>query len=63
MSPWAVPESQGEALILDPYRPYAQLLIQRLYLNHGIRTVCLHRNWRERLLLEGRKNRVCVATR
>lgn len=47
-------QSDGEALILDPYRPYASMLIQRLYLNHGIRTVCLHRDWRDRLLLEGR---------
>lgn len=43
-----------EAVILDPYRPYASMLIQRLYDRHGIRTVCLHSTWRERLLLEGR---------
>ena len=43
-----------EVVILDPYRPYAHMLIQRLYERHGIRTVCLHSGWRERLLLEGR---------
>lgn len=44
----------GEAVILDPYRPYAPMLIKRLYDNHGVRTVCLHTAWRERLLTEGR---------
>jgi len=43
-----------EAVILDPYRPYAPMLIQRLYARHGVRTICLHSTWRERLLLEGR---------
>lgn len=43
-----------EAVILDPYRPYASMLIERLFARHGIRTICLHSGWRERLLLEGR---------
>jgi hypothetical protein len=43
-----------EAVILDPYRPYALLMIERLYERFGIRTVCLHQDWRTRLLLEGR---------
>lgn len=43
-----------EVVILDPYRPYAHMLIQRVYARYGIRTVCLHSQWRERLLLEGR---------
>ncbi len=43
-----------EAVILDPYRPYASMLIQRLHDLHGVRTICLHSTWRERLLLEGR---------
>ena len=42
------------AVILDPYRPYALLMIERLYHRFGIRTVCLHQDWRTRLLLEGR---------
>jgi hypothetical protein len=46
--------SNGVAVILNPYRPYAFMLMERLYKNHGIRTVCLHTRWRERLTLEGR---------
>lgn len=44
----------GQAVILDPYQPYARLLIERLYRNHGVQTICLHSDWRRRLLLEGR---------
>ncbi|MCB0921998.1 MAG: hypothetical protein KDC08_09335, partial [Actinobacteria bacterium] len=47
-------ERRVEAVILDPYRPYALLMIERLYHQFGIRTVCLHQDWRTRLLLEGR---------
>lgn len=38
-----------EAVVLDPYRPYAAMLIERLHARHGIRTVCLHSGWRQRL--------------
>ncbi len=41
-----------EAVVLDPYRPYATMLIERLHSRHGIRTVCLHTDWRQRLRVE-----------
>ena len=41
-----------EAVVLDPYRPYATMLIERLHANHGIRTVCLHTGWRQRFRTE-----------
>jgi hypothetical protein len=41
-----------EAVILDPYRPYAAMLIETLYSRHGIRTVCLHQRWPPRLRME-----------
>jgi biotin carboxylase len=44
----------GEALIVNPYAPYARMLIRRLWRNHGIRTVCLHTDWFKRITLEGR---------
>ena len=44
----------AEAVILNPYAPYARMLIRRLWVNHGIRTVCLHTDWRKRITLEGR---------
>ncbi len=43
-----------EALLIDPYQPYAELYISRLYREYGIQTVALHRNWRSRLVLEPR---------
>lgn len=43
-----------EALLIDPYQPYAELYISRLYRDYGIRTVALHRSWRTRLVLEPR---------
>lgn len=46
--------NDAEAVVLNPYQPYALMLIQRLYDNYGVRTVCLHTDWRTRFLLEGR---------
>ncbi len=43
-----------EALLIDPYQPYAELYISRLFRDYGIRTVALHRRWRSRLVLEPR---------
>ncbi|HNE88349.1 MAG TPA: hypothetical protein PKL68_05800 [Actinomycetota bacterium] len=40
-------------VIMDPYGPYARLLIERLYRNHGVTTVCLHTDWKARLRSEG----------
>ena len=42
------------AVILDPYRPYALMLMEELYRRHGIQSICLHSDWRTRVVLEGR---------
>ncbi|MEI2621478.1 MAG: ATP-grasp domain-containing protein [Candidatus Nanopelagicales bacterium] len=42
------------AVILDPYRPYALMLMEELYRRHGIQSICLHSDWRTRIVLEGR---------
>ena len=42
------------AVIMDPYGPYAALLIDRLYRNHGVTTICLHTDWKARLRSEGK---------
>jgi hypothetical protein len=44
----------SHAVILDPYGPYAPLLIESLYAKRGIRTVCLHSDWATRLKVESR---------
>lgn len=44
----------AEAVILDPYRPYALMMIEHLHRRHGVRTICLHSDWKTRILLEGR---------
>lgn len=44
----------AEAVLLAPYQTYAGLYIERLYRDHGIRTIALHRRWRTRLILEPR---------
>lgn len=44
----------AEALLIDPYQPYAELYISRLYREYGIQTIALHRDWRSRLVLEPR---------
>jgi hypothetical protein len=44
----------AEAVVLDPYTPYAGLFIERLHREYGIRTIALHRSWRARLVGEPR---------
>lgn len=40
--------------MVNPYQPYAEIFIARLYRDYGIKTVALHTNWRTRMILEGR---------
>lgn len=42
------------AVILDPYRPYALMLMEELYRRHGIQSICLHSDWRNSLHRLGR---------
>lgn len=41
------------AIVPDPYRPYALMLMNALYSRYGIRSVCLHSHWRTRFIKEG----------
>lgn len=43
-----------EAVMVNPYQPYAEIFIARLFRDYGIRTVALHTDWRTRIILEGR---------
>jgi len=44
-----------EAVLLNPYQFYADRFIERLYEEHGIRTVALHSDWRTRLIRQPRQ--------
>ncbi len=43
-----------EAVLLNPYQPYAIIFIEKLFRDYGIRTIAIHSHWRARLTLEGR---------
>ena len=44
----------GEAVVLLPQSDYAPRLIEVLWRTHGVRSIAVSRNWRERLLFEHR---------
>jgi len=43
-----------EAVLLNPYQYYADVFIDLLYTQHGIRTIALHSDWRTRLIRQPR---------